>query len=97
MEKMFKNITVEKNGKEYFGQLYVDFEPEYEDTRFDAYNLMGGLSTYGSPSVAVDVRITSATLFPIKGSEIVFDEYEANEEFGYLKDILLDTASGEDY
>lgn len=97
MEKMFRNVVVSKDDKEYFGELFVDFEPLYEDTRFSAYNLMGSFEDFGSPSIAIDVRINSATLFPVKGEEIEFEGYEAEEEFAYLKDRLIDIANKENY
>lgn len=76
------------------GTLIVECEPIIEDGRFDAYNIAGTLSTFGTDYVG-GVKNVTATFFAIGNDgeelgEYTFEGIEELKQFGITEEDLIE-------
>lgn len=62
------------------GDLVVECEPVFEDTRYSAYDETGMLATYGSSKALTGVKILGATVFLIGNNGVELGECELDAE-----------------
>jgi len=93
-EYEFEDMHYDTGYGEIDGTLIIECTPIIEDGRFDAYNIAGTISTYGSTYVTSVTNIT-ATFFGIGNNgqelgEYTFEGIEELEQFDITEDVLIE-------
>jgi len=93
-EYEYEDVEYDGGYGDLVGTLIVECEPVIEDGRFDAYNIAGTLSTYGSDYVS-GVKNVTATFFAIGNNgeelgEYTFEGIEDLKQFYITEDELIE-------